>query len=422
MMRKRRWIVALAGALLGLTPVASAQLPYNRTTFLNGFGSDSTIWEAQYRDLGGVSAPTYLGNYVELEIVRNPLVNRELRYQDQKAQVSAVFTSGTQHVLVGHSLGSLVARGVYLDYPAVRPNISGIVATVAPHQGTPMAANAIKLAAFMGDVQRRVNDAVSSIRLAAYITPLLFFVGGNATIALGNWIIGTWSFITAAAAVVFWIGANQGEYVNFDQLIGMTKAPARLDLIPNSDALRSLTRVDDGAIPRANIYGTIPIKNAAIRLGQSLVDKDHEFAAAVKKRDGAVSGFKICKYAGYATIVMGRTGRKCSYGRKVLQRVDDRWTRYVNGAYSDGRPRMVPFDGVVPNDHSVYPTTNGLAYDKRVDGVNHLNVYKTRIGLLETVEGMRRIGMQMKSTPPPEPSPEPPPSDCVQKNGLPCPQ
>lgn len=300
-------------------------------------------------------------------------------------------------------LGSLVARGVYLDYPGLRPNIAGIVATVAPHRGTPMAANAEKLSAFMADVQRRVNDAVSSIRLAAWVAPFVYFVSGTAGMALGSWIIGGWSFITAVATLVFWYGAVAGEEVNFDDLRSMTNMPARLDLIPGSAALDSLnSRFDDGAIPRANIYGSIPIKNAAIRLRQSLIDKDHEFGAAVKQRDGAVSGFKKCKYVGYATIVLGRTGRRCSYARKVLQRLDDRWTRYVNGADANGRPRMIPFDGVVPNEYSVYPTTNGLNYDSGpVAGVNHLNVYKTRKGLDEVVRGMNWIGMRMKSTPPP---------------------
>ncbi len=421
MIRTRQGIAALALGFLGIASVASAQLSYDRTTFLNGFGTDSTIWTNSYHDLSGVTPPAYLENHVQLDTVHYPLVHPKLSYGEQKARVSSFFTSGS-HVLVGHSLGSLVARGVYLDYPGVRPNISGIVATVAPHQGTPMAANAVKLSAFMADVQRRVNDAVASIRMAASITPFLYFTGGAAWVAFGHWMLAGWSFITAAASVVFWIGASEGEYVNFDQLRDMTRAPARMDLIPNSPALQSLNRFDDGSIPRANIYGTIPIKNAAIRLQQSLIDKDHEFAAAVERRDGAVSGFKKCKYVGYATIVLGRTGRRCSYARKVLQRLDDRWTRYVNGTDANGRPRMVPFDGVVPNDHSVYPTTNSLAYDKRVDGVNHLNVYKTRRGLDEVVEGMRRMNMRMKATaPPPDPS-SPPPPDCVQKDGLVCPQ
>ncbi|MDQ3515882.1 MAG: hypothetical protein M3403_03810 [Gemmatimonadota bacterium] len=284
-----------------------------------------------------------------------------------------------------------------------------------------MAANAVELSAFMADVQRRVNDAVNSIQLAAGIAPFVYFVSGTVGRALGSWIITGWSFIVAAATIVFWYGAVEGQTINLDQFTNLDKVPARLDLIPGSNALDSLnSRFDDGAIPRANIYGTIPIKNAAIRLGQSQMDKDHEFDSAVRQRDGAVSGFKVCKYVAYATIVMGRTGRRCSYARKVLQRVDDRWTRYVNGADANGRPRMIPFDGIVPNEYSRYPSTNGINYDSGpVGGVNHLNVYKTRAGLVQVVEAMRRFGMETKSTPPPPPPP--PPSDCVQKNGLPCP-
>lgn len=423
MMRNRRRFTMLALGFLGLAPVASAQLAYDRTTLLNGFASDNTIWTHVYRDLSLMTPPNYLSTYIGLRTVQNPLVDPRLRYDDQKAAVSTIFTAGTQHVLVGHSLGSLVARGVYLDYPGLRPNISGIIATVAPHQGTPMAANADKLSAFMADVQRRVNDAVTSIRLAAGITPFVYFVQGTVGKALGSWIITGWSFITAAAMTVFWLMDVEGQPINLDQFTSLNKVPARLDLIPGSNALNSLNSgFDDGAIPRANIYGTIPIKNAAIRLGQSQIDKDHEFGEAVKKRDGAVSAFKVCKYVGYATIVLGRTGRRCSYARKVLQRVDDRWTRYVNGADANGRPRMVPFDGVVPNEYSRYPSTSGINYDSGpVAGVNHLNVYKTRAGLLQVVEAMRRFGMEILSEPPSSPPP-PPPSDCVQKDGLVCPQ
>lgn len=319
MRRHRLRITMLALALLGFTSVASAQLTYDRTTFLNGFAASNEIWTNPYRDLSSVTPPTYISNYIDLGATHNPLVDPRLRYSSQKAEVSSTFAAGTHHVLVGHSLGSLVARGVYLDYPALRPNIAGIIATVAPHQGTPMAANAVQLSRFMADVQRRVNDAVASIRVAAGISPFVFFVGGTSGNMLGNWVIMGWSFIVAAASIVFSLGVPAGEYVSFDQFTNLDKVPARLDLIPGSSALDSLnSRFEDGAIPRANIYGTIPIKNAAIRLGQSQVDKDHEFDAAVKKRDAAVSGFKICKVVGYATIVMGRTARKCSYARKVL--------------------------------------------------------------------------------------------------------
>jgi hypothetical protein len=80
-------------------------------------------------------------------------------------------------------------------------------------------------------------------------------------------------------------------------------------------------------IARANIYGTIPYKNAVIRLTASLADSDFAFNDKVKTRNMGLSTFKSCKAVEYVIIVMGRKARQCAYATKVLQRVDEGWVK-----------------------------------------------------------------------------------------------
>lgn len=380
--------------LTGLPVTAIAQLPYDRTTFLNGFASDPTIWTRDYYDLSR-TPPAYLGLYVDL---RTPLgypdVNKDSTYQGQLSTVAPFFAAGGQHVAIGHSLGSLVARGIYIHNPSgARANIRAIVALTAPHSGTFLADNAPEVTAFMADAVRRIDTGVRAAKVTLVV----------------------WSFLTAFAAIVyspllmgisylfFGVGAvaSAGEITNIDQFLGMVRAPAVADLKTTSPAVQTLTSYfDDGAIPRANIYGSIPFRNAVLRLAKSAQDQDYDFENTVKNRNRGLKMFKWCKYAGYATIVMSSSARKCSNAARVLQRMDDQWVKYVNGTNANGKARYVPFDGVVANERSTYPSTNGVTYNAQVNGVNHINAYKTRAGLNHVATGMIQMGMVQLGTPP----------------------
>lgn len=374
--------------VLGSSRELSAQLAYDRTTFLNGFASDSTIWTTGYYDLSSKTAPIYLGGSIALRTVGYPRVGPGLRYDQQVASVAPFFVAGTQHAVVTHSLGGLVARGIYVDSSRTRPSIAAIVTTVAPHQGTPLADNADEALRFFRDVQRRVNDAIVSIQISAGLVGFFSYFAPSAR--------------TFMMFLSYFIIANSGEYIELGDVANLARVPALPDLSPGSVAMQRLNaNRDDAVLPRANIYGTIPFKNAVIRLQSSLRDEDRYFEQAVRDRNAGVAAFKTCKFLGYATIVFSRTGRRCSYARKVLRRVDDRWVKYVNGLDAYGRLRFVPFDAVVPNERSVYPSPNAISYDARVDGVNHLNIYKTRKGLNEVATAMARVGMELVSSPAP---------------------
>jgi pimeloyl-ACP methyl ester carboxylesterase len=387
----RGLIVSSLAILISVTQFAGAQLQYDRTSFLNGFASDSLIWTRATYELQ-TSPVSYLGAAIPLGMVRNPNVNKALRYSQHLQAIAPVISAGGEHVLVGHSLGSLVARGLYIHRPETRPHIKGILAIAALHQGAPLADNAQQAVNFFVDVQRRVDDGARAITIQAFVLWVISYYSPD-----------PWRAIFSNIAM-FFLQAAQGETFELGDLLNIPKVPAIRDLSPDSSAVQGLARFDDASIPRANVYGTIPFKHAAIRVGLSGRGRDRDFASTVDSFNTGLIAFTACKYIGYATIVLGRTGRACAYARKVMKRVDERWVRYVNGTDGYGRPKYVPFDGVVPNERSRYPTPNALAYDVGVNGVNHQNIYTRQAGLDQVIEGMRRMGMVSGAPPPPPPS------------------
>jgi pimeloyl-ACP methyl ester carboxylesterase len=360
---------------------ANAQLSYDHTTFLNGFGSDTMIWKKSYYDLGQPT-PSFLSTYVNLRNVVLANVSDSLNYDGELLRIAPTLSGS--NVLVGHSFGTLVARGLFFNETS-RPNVAGIITIAAPHQGVVLADSAAKAIAFLVDVQRRVNDGVSAARLEFFVVGLFAQL---LPVSPGHR-----SVIMAVAGLFFSAFINANSY-DFGAFLNLPKLPAFQDLQTTSGTIQFLnSHFDDGAIPRANVFGIIPWQNATLRLASSMSDEDRKFGDAVNARNKAVTGFKVCKYVGYATIVMSGLGRKCAYAVKVLERVDDRWVRYTIGS-EGGLPRYRNFDGLVPNERSVYPSTNGVSYNIGILGVDHFDIYSTRAGLYEVARAMQHIGMQ----------------------------
>jgi pimeloyl-ACP methyl ester carboxylesterase len=382
-------------ALYTFIPATSfAQLQYDRTSFIPGFSSDSSIWTQSYVDLGA-TPPNYLAASVVIKIPEYPNLNTSARYPDQIASLGSFVNSvGGQQVLVGHSLGSLVSRGTYIEDASARSRIAGIIAIAGPHQGTVLADSAIKARNFFGDAQRRIVAAIPGILAEA---------------AVVSWLV-AYATDNPNAGMLLYLG-TVGLVFKFGQALDLTKLyqllqiPSLADLSPTSAAITSLNQnLTDSQIQRANVYGSIPIQNAALRVFYSSINKDADFPGGVVLYNKAIAVFKSCKYFNYATIIGWNSGRNCAYAVKVLRRIDDRWTRYVNGTDANGRPRLVPFDGVVSNERSHYPTTAPISFDRLVPGVDHLNIYKTKLGLNQVTAGMLAIGMQpINPDPPPNP-------------------
>lgn len=362
--RAHRWplvgLVAIAAAAIACPSRVIAQTPitYDRTTFLHGFngtpgtwltfGTPSTLAQQVFLGANGYLAPQLDGTntvYFQRDQLRDTLN----RY-------------GGAQVLVGHSMGGLVARAALQLNGA---NIAGIIAVGTPHEGTLLANNASNILPFFTDVQRRVNDAYWAVD-ANLLGLLHFFVSND------------FPKISALAAL----------------------------FNPNSSAIRDL-RTDsptiatlDGQydwVPHANVYGVIPTRNAVLRVAQSLQNDDAGFDGAVSRKSVSKAGFKACKYIGYALIVTSFTARKCAWADKVLGRIDERWATWVNGSPSDQ-----PFDGVVSNARTVYPGSQlydpSLNFPANLVDHNDLTYHSTAVA--QIANAMLAIGMQRVGAPP----------------------
>jgi pimeloyl-ACP methyl ester carboxylesterase len=385
------------GALVVMSTFASAprsvnaQLLYDHTTFVHGFASGPGIWIQQYPDLG-TTPVKYLSKSVVIGTPGFANLDSTARFSAQVGNLASFLSPAGQHVIIAHSMGSLVSRDMYIDYPALRPQIKGIVAIAAPHQGVPLADNALVVRAFFADVQRRIVGAIPGILVETAVAGWLISYAGPEGVTGGL-------FLFAAAAGYF---LHPNQTLDLTSLYALTAIPALQDIRTTSPTIDSLNReFDDSQVQRANLYGTIPAKNAVIRVLYSANNDDAHFATGVANYNKAIALFKSCKYVNYATIYSWYSGRNCGFAVKVLRRIDERWVRYVNGTDAYGNPRVIPFDGIVPNERSRYPTSNGVSFDKVVPGVNHISIYKTQIGLDQVVAGMRAIGMQPAAPPPP---------------------
>lgn len=420
-----RALAGLAAAGAGTTAVpsrAGAQLDYTRTMFYHGFASSDRIWKTWYGNLGGQTPIAYLrGRGLALGDTNTPRFPGTTRYADQlKIASDSIYYPNGRNVLIGHSQGGLVARGVYLGLPGVpagqladiRAGVSAIITVTSPHQGAIIADSAVKARAFFLDVQRRVNDGLHASKFPAAI--LGGIIGGIVSGGVGAVVGAVSSSITAAqgaagfalvgglfsAAVAGLFVAEQtaGQQLDVGDLAAFPNIPALQDLRPSADAIQGLNAsTADAAVPRANIVGRIPYKYAVVRLSAGLQGQNEE--EQIAKLRQAKGLLHVCKYTGYATLILSRQARRCGFAIRVLDRVDDTWARYTAGTVN-GSGRDVPSDGVVPNEQSNYPGLTGVGNFPPVQGASHTSIYTRADGMNTVEQAMRLIGMQG-----PQPSP-----------------
>jgi pimeloyl-ACP methyl ester carboxylesterase len=383
--------VSLMAALLMLAagaPSSSAQIAYNNTVFVHGFASDGRIWYNNYSALGSVSPETYLGRQIALRNVLHPSLGEDKTYNGHLDTLQFLLSqqSGSS-VLVGHSLGSIEARGDYV-LRGDAAHVSALILLAPPHQGTRLADNAVVAAHFFTDVQRRVDDGVRSAKI-------IYFVGALAAAVTATvFHVSPWVVNPLFAGIAYMILQYKADSdLGLDALYQLLAVPAVSDLKTNSATIAALNNnLSDAGLPRVNIIATLPsYRNAAILVKASMAGQDPQ--ATIDQRDNAVKSFKTCKVVGYFLIVTSYQASRCSAAAKVLGRIDEEWMGFVNGYDGAGRARNVPFDGIISNELSRYPTYTTLAFDTQVLGPNHQNIYSRRDGLDATVEGMRRVQM-----------------------------
>ena len=382
---------------------ARAQLSYEHTTFLHGTGSSPAIWRAGYPDLAGLSSPEYLRRSIVLKDTTYPDLdpNLENRWAQEVAILRTdLLAEGGRHVLVTHSVGGLVARGAYLNLPLsagtdVRPNIAAIITIAATHQGTQLADSALHAIDFFKDVQKRVDAGLAAIQN----DPTL-----QLTLVIGE------VFSGRAVRLI----QSTDRFPDVSQFTDAIKPPIIEDQKIHSGVIEALNAstaasTADQAVPRANIVGMIPVKNALVRVMTSLENHEEKFNELTGQLKDARTALTACKWLGYTVYVLvdAHKGRKCAYGAKQLARIDDKWAGFVNGrvtfnlglgTLSVGRD--IPFDGIVSNERSQYPgSTSTLLNLPPVDGANHQNIYKRRDGLDQVAAAMRFVQMEQQPAP-----------------------
>lgn len=362
--------LAMGGIILAGQPVR-AQLTYDGTIFLHGGNGEPSTW------LAG-STPTRLAAKIVLGPngyrVPNTHGRRIAALQSAALRDSLNLYRG-QNVLVAHSMGGLVARATYRQNSA---NIAGIVTVASPHQGMPIANNFNLAAAFALDAQNRVDNAWTAV--------------GAMTLGIN-----------------FLIKGRRLPLEAITEYTAKGNSDALQDMRVGSATINDLDGYTSDQPARANVYGTIPHQHAAFRMGLSAQGNDGDFAAFVKDRNLLVTVFQTCKFVGYLSIIAHPIGRRCSLGRKMLRRVDDRWSLYTTHVVgTSGATYQPPFDGLVPNARSVYP---GLPFsDTRFNFqaymANHNNISYSAVGVQQIANAMAAIGMQVVEQPPPPPPPD----------------
>jgi pimeloyl-ACP methyl ester carboxylesterase len=341
------------GASFAARP-ASAQLAYDGTTFLHGFNSNPGAWTS-------TGTPEILGASVILGAhgYHAPKTDSSATINTQRDQFRTILNSyADREVLIGHSMGGLVARATYI---ANATYVAGIVTVATPHEGTLLANNTPQIVAWLNDIRTRLGDAMA----------ILGYPGRQ---RVDDLLLGGFATVQQFAQAKFGIGS-----------------PAVTDLRTDSPTISSLDAHTADAVPHANVYGTIAFKNTLFRLANP---DETSFQNALHQRNLALSFVKACRDIGYGTIILHSAGRRCSYAYHVLTRIDGHWSRWVNGTNANGTDRYVPFDGVVPNERSVYPGTSNLNFV--ATNTHHLNITSSPAGRTAIAQAMLGVGMAPK--------------------------
>lgn len=259
----RRYIAAaiLASAVAGLSTTASAQLGgYDRTMFLHGFNSGPGAWTSGNTP-NRLAQTIYLGArpYVTPQTDGTNTVNV------QRDQIRGLLNANAdREVLIGHSMGGLVARAVYINSPA---DVAGIVTVASPHEGTYIANNLSLAIAFFADVQRRADDG--------YQASNSLFIGLPELVS----------------------GIEHVTFVDLRQAGIGTDEPAIGDLRTDSPEIGYLDQYTQDGVPHANVFGTIPHRDAIIRVGLSALGRDAEFEGFEGDRDKLKSLLKAILFS-----------------------------------------------------------------------------------------------------------------------------
>lgn len=372
----RRIMVALL-AVMAVPVVLAAQLNYTHSTLVHGWN------DTEYRFLTP-NTPGLLSRDMNLKQVQTPRVDGTLGIY-ARADILRQHLYGS-HVLTGLSMGGLASRAAYDRNPN---NIAAIITIATPHQGAPIADNADRVTTYGANLVVDFFGTVIAIFYKAKHNSILSAVAAG--------------LINDVARSVL----TEVVKVHLDQQVGANNQ-ARHDQKTSSPTIAALNSKID-ALPHANVYGTIPRRNAVFRLGFSAFYNDAGFEPFVKKKNKVKSVVKACRQIAWNIIVRLEVGRVCNQIDRALGSIDGRWAEWTMGA--EARNANATFDGFVPTSRSRYPgssLTDPINF--HASQTNHMNIQYKREGTDAIVRGMVLVGME-RVTPPDGGGEEPPPEE-----------
>ncbi|MGQ0640050.1 MAG: esterase/lipase family protein [Gemmatimonadaceae bacterium] len=339
---------------------------YGGTVFVHGLVDSPSRWTNPLN--GGASPFDRYNAVVDVGPPTFPALSGAASIATQRGQLTSVLNAaGGPRVVVGHSMGGLIARSSAINGAS---NVAAIITVATPHQGSYAANNAAKLHGFINKSIDRSSSVASTIGYR--------FLGPIAGSILNQYM-----------NTHFWIPAR-----NELQLRLPDPASAAVnDLKVGSSAINTLNaNTSDAVLPRANIVGHVPVTNFPLRLVASSTGRD--FNDMNQKRKWAMSALKACKHVGYLTIVHHYIGRKCSLAYKHFARLDGRFLLWTNGAGPGNRPRNVPFDGIVAAERANYP---GFSPAQNIISNTPTSDHFGVLGDANRVrDGMSSIGMRLR--------------------------
>lgn len=351
-------LVVAAFFLMYASATASAQLLYDGTVFLHGFSSGPSTWDG---------TPGWLSDRLYTKVMKTPKTDSSATINMQRNELRTLLSGyGGNQVLVGHSMGGLVARATYVENPA---NISAIVTVGTPHNGALLANNSDQVISWLQGVRDRLVIAVTAT------------LGPSAASEVDSLFTGGYGDVELFAAARFGIGCAA---VN--------------DLKTTSTTIASLSSITNDAVPRANVMGHIPFKYALYRLAvpTSEFNKTVNFHKQSLKKLGKCRWLKI-------TIVHFGKGSKCGRARNALRNLDRDWAGLVNGTTTapwpvGTNPVFEPFDGVVPRSRSLYPGIPFVNGQPNIvaSGAHHINLNNSVEGRLGIHQALLIAGVDAR--------------------------
>lgn len=341
---------------------AQTPAPYARTVFLAGLADGPAQWasaafaHSQALDLGAGSYT--LGN-----------LNTTQSIDTQKQQLLAEpfwLNANDKVVLVGHSMGGLVARAT----AQARPNqVFGIVTVATSINGARIAQPAS-----LALVKARIGDFLNRVGEVTILIPRVSFEDIKTTISQTN------------------------QY--FNSLLP-SNTPAIGDLARNSPAVQAINLGTGPNIPVAQVIGSVPPNNIHLRLAVSRgYISGLNLDQAVHRQDRFLLLARVMKYWAYSSLTGWSLGRKLGFAINAYEKIDATVYQQATGANAFGAlfnpPNVPQFDGIVAADDAAWRGWGDVRQVFTSQGDDHMSVQYSVQGVDRQNQALRSIGVRIR--------------------------